>query len=124
MPTGFGLRPGAKAPDEPPTPYRLRASPRLYLTPRRPPPERENPPVPGLICDRSRTILAVPIQPEGHADTTTGAREDRRAWNAHPRLRLSAAPLRRNPAASVRRAADAGRSEQRRSVYLQFICAR
>ena len=28
---GFGLRPGAKAPDEPPTPYRLRASPRLYL---------------------------------------------------------------------------------------------
>ena len=30
MPTGFGLRPGAKAPDEPPTPYRLRASPRLY----------------------------------------------------------------------------------------------
>ena len=31
MPTGFGLRPGAKAPDEPPTPYRLRASPRLYI---------------------------------------------------------------------------------------------
>ncbi len=30
MPTGFGLRPGAKAPDEPPTPYRIRASPRLY----------------------------------------------------------------------------------------------
>ena len=30
MPTGLGLRPGAKAPDEPPTPYRLRASPRLY----------------------------------------------------------------------------------------------
>ena len=27
---GVGLRPGAKAPDEPPTPYRLRASPRLY----------------------------------------------------------------------------------------------
>ena len=28
---GIGLRPGAKAPDEPPTPpYRLRASPRLY----------------------------------------------------------------------------------------------
>ena len=30
VPTGLGLRPGAKAPDEPPTPYRLRASPRLY----------------------------------------------------------------------------------------------
>ena len=30
MPTEFGLRPGAKAPDEPPTSYRLRASPRLY----------------------------------------------------------------------------------------------
>ena len=29
---GVGLRPGAKAPDEPPTPYRLRASPRLYIT--------------------------------------------------------------------------------------------
>ena len=28
---GIGLRPGAKAPDEPPTPYRLRASPRLYV---------------------------------------------------------------------------------------------
>ena len=34
MPTGLGLRPGAKAPDEPPTPYRLRASPRLYPAPR------------------------------------------------------------------------------------------
>ena len=43
------------------------------------------------------------------------------ARNAHPRLRLSAAPLRHNPAASVRRAADAGRSQQRRSVYLQFV---
>ena len=31
MPTGLGLRPGAKAADEPPTPYRLRASPRLYM---------------------------------------------------------------------------------------------
>jgi len=29
-PRGSGLRPDAKAPDEPPTPYRLRASPRLY----------------------------------------------------------------------------------------------
>ena len=29
---GLGLRPGAKAPDEPPTPYWLRASPRLYST--------------------------------------------------------------------------------------------
>ena len=45
----------------------------------------------------------------------TGAR------NAHPRLRLLAAPLRHNPAASVRRPADAGRSQQRRSVYLQFV---
>ena len=27
---GAGLRPGAKAPDKPPNPYRLRASPRLY----------------------------------------------------------------------------------------------
>ena len=32
---GLGLRPGAKAPDEPPTPYWLRASPRLYWRPRR-----------------------------------------------------------------------------------------
>ena len=41
------------------------------------------------------------------------------ARNAHPRLRLSAAPLRHNPAVSVRRVTDAGRSQQRRSVYLQ-----
>ena len=34
---GVGLRPGAKAPDKPPTPYRLRASPRLYLTSGQPP---------------------------------------------------------------------------------------
>ena len=27
---GVGLRPGAKAPEAPPTPYRPRASPRLY----------------------------------------------------------------------------------------------
>ena len=33
MPRGLGLRPGAKAPDEPPTPYRLRVSPRLYSGP-------------------------------------------------------------------------------------------
>ena len=31
MPTGFGLRPGAKAPDEPPTPHRLGASRQLQL---------------------------------------------------------------------------------------------
>ena len=44
------------------------------------------------------------------------------ARNAHPRLRLPAAPqLRHNPAAAVRRAANAGRSEDRRSVYLQFV---
>ena len=30
VPTGFGLRPGAKAPDAPPTRHRLRASRRLY----------------------------------------------------------------------------------------------
>ena len=29
---GVGLRPGAKAPEAPPTPYRPRASPRLYQT--------------------------------------------------------------------------------------------
>ena len=51
------------------------------------------------------------------------------ARNAHPRLRFSAAPLRHNPAVSVRRAPDAGRSQDRRSpdcgasapVYLQFV---
>ena len=43
------------------------------------------------------------------------------ARNAHPRLRLPAAPLRQHPAAPVRRATDAGRSEDRRSVYLQFV---
>ena len=41
--------------------------------------------------------------------------------NVHPRLRLSAAPLRQDPHASVRRAADAGRSQDWRSVYLQFV---
>ena len=43
------------------------------------------------------------------------------ARNAHPRLRFSAAPLHHNPAVSVRRATDAGRSQDRRSVYLQFV---
>ena len=43
------------------------------------------------------------------------------ARNAHPRLRLPAAPLRRTPAAAVRRSAAAGRSGDRRSVYLQFV---
>ena len=43
------------------------------------------------------------------------------ARNVHPRLRLPAAPLRHNPAAAARRAADAGRSGDRRSVYLQFV---
>ena len=33
---GLGLRPGAKASDEPPMPYRLRASPRLYGWPSSP----------------------------------------------------------------------------------------
>ncbi|MCY4029392.1 MAG: hypothetical protein OXH75_24115 [Acidobacteria bacterium] len=40
------------------------------------------------------------------------------ARNAHPRLRLAAAPLRQeDPHASVRRATDAGH----RSIYLQFV---
>ncbi len=43
------------------------------------------------------------------------------ARNAHPRLRLSAAPLRQTPYTSVRRVTDAGRSQDRRSVYLQFV---
>ena len=43
------------------------------------------------------------------------------ARNAHPRLRFPAAPLRRNPAVSVRRAAAPGRSEDRPSVYLEFV---
>ncbi len=50
-----------------------------------------------------------------HASARTVAR------NANPRLRRSAAPLRQDPYASVRRAADAGRSQDRRSVYLQFV---
>ena len=40
---GVGLRPGAKAPDKPPTPYRLRASPRLYLTSGQPPHRPDRP---------------------------------------------------------------------------------
>ena len=43
------------------------------------------------------------------------------ARNAHPRLRLPAAPLGHTPAAAVCRSAAAGRSEDRRSVYLQFV---
>lgn len=43
------------------------------------------------------------------------------ARNAHPRLRLSAAPLRQLPYASPRRASDAGRSQDLRSVYRQFV---
>ena len=43
------------------------------------------------------------------------------ARNAHPRLRLSAAPLRQHPPASSRRATDAGRSKDLRSVSLQFV---
>ena len=50
-----------------------------------------------------------------HASGITVAR------NANPRLRHSASPLRQDPYASVRRAADAGRSQDRRSVYLQFV---
>ena len=43
------------------------------------------------------------------------------ARNAHPRLRLPAAPLRQHPYASVRRAADAGRPLDLRTVYRQFV---
>ena len=43
------------------------------------------------------------------------------ARNAHPRLRLPAAPRRQHPSAPVRRAADPVRSDDRRSLYLQFV---
>ena len=43
------------------------------------------------------------------------------ARNAHPRLRLTAAPLRRNPHASLRRATDAGRPLDLRTAYRQFV---
>lgn len=43
------------------------------------------------------------------------------ARNAHPRLRLSAAPLRQHSHASLRRVADAGRSLDLRTVYRQFV---
>ncbi len=43
------------------------------------------------------------------------------ARNAHPRLRLPAAPPRRDPYESLRRATDAGRPQDLRSVYLQFV---
>ena len=43
------------------------------------------------------------------------------ARNAHPRLRLSAAPLRQHSHASLRRATDAGQSLDLRTVYRQFV---
>ena len=43
------------------------------------------------------------------------------ARNAHPRLRLSAAPPRQDPYASPRRANDTGRAQDLRTVYLQFV---
>ena len=43
------------------------------------------------------------------------------ARNAHPRLRLSAAPLRQHSHASLRRATDTGRSLDLRTVYRQFV---
>lgn len=43
------------------------------------------------------------------------------ARNAHPRLRLPAAPLRQPRHASLQRASDAGRSQDLRSVYRQFV---
>ncbi len=43
------------------------------------------------------------------------------ARNAHPRLRLSAAPLRQHPDAPFRRVADASRPQDLRTVYRQFV---
>lgn len=43
------------------------------------------------------------------------------ARNVHPRLRLSAAPLRRSPDAPLRRTDGAGRSLDLRTVYQQFV---
>ena len=43
------------------------------------------------------------------------------ARNAHPRLRLPAAPLRRTAHASLRPATDAGRPQDLRTVYQQFV---
>ena len=43
------------------------------------------------------------------------------ARNAHPRLRLSAAPLRQHPYGSLQRTAEAGRSQDLRTVYRQFV---
>ena len=43
------------------------------------------------------------------------------ARNAHPRLRLPAAPLRQARDTAVRRATDTRRSADRRSVYVQFV---
>ena len=46
---GVGLRPAAKAPEAPPTPYRPRASSRLYYPPRARRLSAESPRIPGLI---------------------------------------------------------------------------
>ena len=43
------------------------------------------------------------------------------ARNVHPRLRLSAAPLRQNAGASLRRATGARRPQDLRTVYQQFV---
>ena len=43
------------------------------------------------------------------------------ARNAHPRLRLSAAPPRQAPYASLRRANDTERPQDLRTAYLQFV---
>ena len=43
------------------------------------------------------------------------------ARNVHPRLRLSAAPLRQPPHASIRRPAAPRRSQDLRSASLQFV---
>lgn len=43
------------------------------------------------------------------------------ARNAHPRLRLSAAPPRQDPYALFRRANDTVRPRNLRTAYLQFV---
>lgn len=43
------------------------------------------------------------------------------ARNAHPRLRLSTAPLRQDPHPSLRRATDARRPQDLRTAYEQFV---
>ena len=52
---------------------------------------------------------------------TTRERENRRPQSSTRGCGSLPRRLRQDPDASVRRAADAGRSQDRRSVYLQFV---